>query len=242
MDQKAAFELGFVKRTKKKFVGVGGGVVSGWTTKGRDVGLYGSSVVTPIYDVLPLNELDTDESLPNAILGFGFFHSLVVQIDYRARMVRLYDPESYEPPAGYEALPIEFIDHIPVAEGKLRLPGMTERSVVVEFDTGSAFGIDVSHRMVRRDALDLRYPDTGADVSGGIGGAVPSRSIGPADASIGELRFEAEARLILAGKPPVANPMRIPGEYDITLGNAALSKFDVVFDYPHSRIYLKKVK
>jgi len=240
MDQKAAFSSGFIKQARKTFVGVSGGVVSGWTTKGRDVGLYGSTVVTPIFDVLPLHELDADESLPNAILGFEFFRSYVVQIDYRARMVRLYDPATYKPPAGYEALPIQFVDHIPTVEGKLSLPGMPQRPVVIEFDTGSAFGIDVSSRVVRRDALDLRYGDAGSDVSGGIGGAMASRSIGLSEVTLGGFRLSSETRLLLSGKPPISDLIRLPGDYDITLGNGVLSKFDIVFDYPHSRIYLKR--
>lgn len=241
LDVKAAAAAGIVKGKPKKFVGVGGSMVTGWTSKGRDVELYGTEVSTPITDILPLNALDPDESIPNAVFGFDFFHRMVVRIDYRARMVRLYDPATFEAPEGFEALPVQFIDKIPTVEGQFKLPGLDSKPVIVEFDTGSAFGIDVSYRVVRRDALDRKFPGED-DVSGGIGKPVVSRAIGVSQAELGALRLSAETRLFLTGGQSSIGPLRLPSGHDITLGNAALSRFDVVFDYPHAKVYLRRAE
>ena len=112
--------------------------------------------------------------------------------------------------------------------------------MVVAFDTGSAFGVDVEGWRVRRDKLDRHYKDLPtATNTGGLGGAQRTRTVGPADVRLGGLTLSGTARLILSRDPKVRRPLGFDYDSDVTLGDAALSRTTLILDYPHSRIYLK---
>lgn len=222
---------------KKRFGGNGSSSVVGYALDGVKVNLGGAALDTPALYAIPLYGLSPDDGhIPGAILGYGFFRSHVVEIDYAASHVRVYEAATYDPPKGFETLPIQFIDRVPTVEGRLKLPEMEERTVVMEIDTGSAFGVDVGYRMVLREGLEKRlrkFPTT--ESSGVIGGTRRSRPVGSVDGKLGSFPFSAVGRLILTGQKMTTRDY----DYDVTLGDEVLRRFTIVFDYSRSHVYLK---
>ncbi len=243
MDDRIGTRAGVIKTRRLEFGGNGPNTVAGWVSKGLDVAFEGTELTTPVFHGLPLRKLFQDFAHPlGAILGFELFKPNVVAIDYAASRLRFYAPEGYRPPPGFESIEIQLIDRIPTAFGTLRLPGLEERRVVVAFDTGSAFGVDVEGWKVRRDKLDQHYKELPvAENTGGLGGAQKTRAVGPADVRLGGLTLSGAARLILSRDPKVRRPLGFDYDSDVTLGDAVLSRYTFILDYPHSRIYMKPI-
>lgn len=236
VDLEVAKGAGATFRKRRDFGGVGPARVSGWMTDDLVLALGGGAIEAYIANALPIASLSPDkEHALGSILGYDFFKAYVVEIDPKASRVRTYEAATYRPPAGFDALEFQLVDRIPTVTGLVRLPGMEAQGVTMEIDTGSAHGIDVGYGMVVRDRLDKRFAKSPAvEAGGGLGGTRRSRPIGSAEGELGRRPFSAPGRLILSGRPSTGL-----GSYDVTLGNAALRGFTLIFDYSRSMLYVK---
>jgi hypothetical protein len=150
------------------------------------------------------------------ILGYSFFAPYVVDLNYDARILTLYDPENYQP-VGHE-VPFTLIKHTPHIRVGIAVGGRpsVEREVLV--DTGSQDAVDEELLAQARDRLE---------VIGGVGLGQEFRTIlGRAD----NLSLDSFT---------LPFPLGATGGTGL-IGNEVLRRFHVAFDYAHARVFLSR--
>ncbi len=148
------------------------------------------------------------------ILGYSFFAPYVVDVDYDAHILTLYDSEKYVP-VGH-TIPFTLFKHTPHIRVRLVVGGhrALEREVLV--DSGSQDAVD--------DDLLAQSPDR-LEVIGGVGlGQEFPTILGRADT-------------LALDSFTLPRPFGATGGTGL-IGNEVLRRFHVAFDYPHARIFL----
>ena len=228
------------RRGSKSFSGYGAETLRGWRVEGVVARLTGSTIDIGLDHALSLESFGEKGKRPGAILGYDFLVWYVVEIDYAASRIRVYDRASYSPPSGYEAIPMTYIDRLPTVDGPLFVKGLEGRSLSMMLDTGSPSGVSLTYRTTKREKLEVRYKDSAGDNAiGGVGGARRVRPIGAVEGCLGSLGFSAPGRLFVEGVS-ARRPSGLDYEYDAVLGNAALRSFDLVFDYYRGRLWVRR--
>jgi len=148
------------------------------------------------------------------VLGYNFFASYVVDVDYDARILTLYDPENYKPTG--HVVPFTLIKHTPYIRVGIAVGGQlaVEREVLV--DSGSQDALDDDLLAQSRDHVEI---------VGGVGLGQEFRTVlGRADT-------------LSVDSFSLARPLGATGGVGL-IGNEILRRFHVAFDYPHVRIVL----
>src|SRR5437016_8843235 len=74
--------------------------------------------------VLPLSNLNHYVGrVVDGILGHNFFSRFVVEIDYAARTLNVYDPKTFQYSGTGDSIPLELKDNAPSVRARLTLPG-----------------------------------------------------------------------------------------------------------------------
>jgi PDZ domain-containing protein len=167
-------------------------------------------------------------------LGGDFFQRLVVEIDYGRHTVRLYDPASYTYSGGGQAFPLAFSAGIPLVQAKFtELKGKyLEAGFVV--GTANDSSTILFDRYAEAHRVRSSHWKTVLSVD-------PQLNV-PTVASVGRLkglqlgRYTSEDTLVTFSNSdlPGSNDPHIAG----IIGAAMLSRFTVIFDYPHQKLIL----
>ncbi len=149
----------------------------------------------------------------DGLIGYEFFASYVVSIDYDSRVVRVYQPESFEYNGDGEILPTQVKKKHPYVRLKLSTPGVQPEETELLIDTGSADSID--------SELIAKSNGHKYEAIGGIGLGEPFRiTLGTYDTvQIGKLKLE--------------NVHGASG--NSLIGGDFLQRFRVIFDYSRAR-------
>ncbi len=241
LDSGLARSLGARPRGRKGFYGIGPERATATAVEGAVARLSGTALDVGFGYALPLRDLTAPgERRLGAILGYDFLLFFVVEVDDAASRVRIYDRVRYLPPTGVVRLPLAFVDRLPGVEGTLHLPGLESRPRTLVIDTGSASGINLTYRTVRRERLDRHFPDASKDVPlEGVGGARRTRPVGNLEGRLGPFSISGPGRLIVQGES-VRRPSGLDYDFDATVGNAALKGVDLTFDYSRGALYLRR--
>lgn len=184
--------------------------------------------------VLPLATLAVINGREMAgIIGYELFSRFVVDVDYAARFIALYEPEDYEYRGPGESIPISFQENEIYVRAAVSLPGRKPIEGQFVIDTGGnhsltlAKGFVDEHRLL--DSIARTIPARG----GGVGGEI-TLALGCVD-SIRLGRFSI-------GKPIAAlvkvGEIAAPGKAG-NLGGRFLRRFRVIFDYSRQRMILE---
>jgi len=151
------------------------------------------------------------------LLGTDFFRRVVVEVDYDARFVRLYDPAHFSSPAGAETIPITFDHDVPHVTARLTVAGRPARARRLLVDSGSEDAVDDSLLLESRGPL--------REVLGGVGSGQTYKVV------FGRIeRFEL-GRFMLENLPSVAPGVSL-------IGGEVLRRFRCTFDYTRERLLL----
>jgi len=167
----------------------------------------------------------------DGVVGYELFSRLIVDIDYDAQIIRLYNPEANIYPGGADTIVCEIESNHPIVEG------IANDSIVGRFriDTGSNNYLDLNAPFVKKHAL--------LATAGKSFGSVPLRGVG------GETRTTAallpsfrlgKSRMenLLTGFFEAESGILAAEHVDGNIGGGLLSRFRVGFDYPNRKIYL----
>lgn len=171
----------------------------------------------------------------HGIIGYDVFGQFVVEINYREKFIKLYDPFKYKPKKKYSELPIEIIRSKPYINATLtdyRGQKFKRRWLL---DTGASNAITLFNG-------ELPVPSSSIDafLGRGLNGEVHGR-LARADAfKLGDFTFES----VITGYPDSASLIMLPDNMPWygNLGSEILSRFTVIFNYTREKIYLKKNK
>ena len=219
LDSGHAARLGIRIDGTVDITGAGAGSVKAGLANDVRYAFHGVTVTAPASFVLDLGFSQEVHGRPMAgILGSDLFRAYVVSLDYEARRMSLYGPQTFDGRGFGESIPIILVKDKPHVRAMLTIPGKApvERTLLV--DTGSGDAVD--------DELVASLPDR-RQVSGGVG--------------IGERhpvfvgRFEAAQ----IGSFVIPQPTGVSGGPPL-VGGEVLRRFTVTLDYARGRMLLKE--
>ena len=213
-----------------------GGEVESGRVSGVKVRLPGVDLVGADFASVPLDSVAARTGRPmDVILGHPFFACAAVELDYEAKVVRVFDPKHVPADSGGTVLPLVFVSSLPYVGATIGLAGRKPIIGDLLLDTGSAPGLTLTDEFVREEHVLDAVPDTKAGSIGGVGGTVENR--------VGQIE-----RLTL-GPFAFAKPytvFRLPGPGTVSaegtmgsVGGEILRRFRVRLDYGRRRVTLE---
>ena len=219
--------------------GAGGSVESG-RVPNATIRLPGLELVGQDLSSIPLDGVALQTGRPmDVIVGHALLDRAVVEIDYAARKVRVFDPSRPRPdsPAGHAApasvtLPLAFHQDLPYVKATVELPGRSPIEGQFVLDTGAATAFSLAAEFVQdHHALDA-VPRTIRTRMGGVGGMTENR-VGRIDRlRLGALTIEKPVTVF---RLPSPGRISAPGTAG-NIGAEILRRFRVTFDYPRHRV------
>jgi len=170
----------------------------------------------------------------DGILGRKFFDTFVVEIDYAARLINVYDPLEYEYKGSGKILPLEMDRRFLFVRAQVNAPGgpaVTARLIV---DTGSASVLMLTKQFTDKHKLLPSVEKLTASTACGVGGYEK------------EQRWVGTLETLQLGSLKLTNPLTVffqksgAEDYDGYLGDSALKNFDVIFDCSRRRMVLER--
>jgi hypothetical protein len=173
----------------------------------------------------------------DVIIGAELFHRYVVEVDYAARLIALYDPKSFIYSGTGESLPLKFFYNHPYVTGKITAPGLAPIEGDFVIDAGSGFGVTFHPSFFKEHRLLERMTKTVQTKARGVGGEFPL--------AVGRIESLELGRFKL-DKPVTAFPQTsgfIAREGAAgNIGGLILRRFKVIFDYQRKRMILEPNK
>ncbi len=221
--------------------GAGDGTLAGATGNGVSLSLGGLDISTGPIDILPIDKAISfsEGRKVDGLLGYDFFSSFVVVIDYANELISIYDPNEHKhnvpDVAGRSTnLPLELVRGNPFISAELTTSAGKHLAGRFLVDTGWRSALSLNAPFVAKHGL-LDTTTTIEAVTGvGVGGS-SVEAVG----RVGTLQLGS-----VAIGNPVTNFSRakrgILSQSDMAgiIGGDVLRRFTVTFDYPHSRMIL----
>jgi hypothetical protein len=233
LDSRRAAALHLKKTDDVKATGIGGSI-QGSFVNGVSLRVAGVTVHNQPLALLPL-DFPCEAQDVAGIIGYDFIKEFVVEIDYEAKTVSLFNPALYKYNGRGDLIPLVISHNTPRIHARIGLPGRTSVEALFEIDTGSDGALSINSPFVKKHAL-LQLLTTQFDSTHlGLGGA--SKSV---DVRIGELQM---GRQVIAS-PLVSLSRDIEGslaseDNDGPLGNEILRRFKIVLDYSRQRMIVE---
>jgi hypothetical protein len=174
----------------------------------------------------------------HGILGYELFSRFVIKIDYEAKLMTLMLPEKFKPSRKHTRLPITVEDTKPYYVAELKINDTTSMSAKLMIDTGASHGLFLDTQSSPKIVVPAK--NINCTIGKGLGGLISGRL--------------ARIRSLQMGRYTISNMIASfpdPNSYFDTLrtghlvyrngaiGGEVLSRFQVVFDFPREKIYLK---
>jgi len=205
-----------------------GGVVQSGRVAGVKVRLPGVDLVGADFASVPLDSIEADTGRPmDVILGHPFFAGAVVELDYAAKMVRMFDPKHVPPDSGGTVLPLVFVSHLPYVGAAIGLVDRRPINGDLLLDTGAAPGLTLTDEFVREEHVLDAVKDTKVGHMGGVGGTVENRVGQIERLELGPFAFARPYTVFLLPGPGTVSAAGTMG----SVGGEILRRFRVRLDY-----------
>jgi hypothetical protein len=167
-------------------------------------------------------------------LGNDFLRSVVVEIDYGRKSVRLYDPGIYKYAGDGTSFPITFAGGMPLIRAKLTLPGQKAHEGEFMVNTAVDAAIVIADKFAEGHHLFRAHlktiPASDPQIKGGEN-IVLGR---PKEFQLGAYRVERAIAEFSPKDPFPGAGADIAG----MIGGGILRRFTIVFDFPHQQLIL----
>ncbi|MGB9180402.1 MAG: aspartyl protease family protein, partial [Pyrinomonadaceae bacterium] len=171
----------------------------------------------------------------SGILGNDITKEFVVEIDYAARNINLYEPLSYRYSGAGEIIPIIFEENLPFVRARFVLEGRAAIAGKFELDTGSTGAVLFNTPFVKKHQLLKSISQENQIRIGGVGGT--------AQAFLGRVKSVALGRFVLENAVARFSQSTrgdyATDKYDGLVGGEILHRFRVVIDYSRRRMMLE---
>lgn len=212
--------------------------VSAFMTSGISVSMHGA-------ESLPLTAVVFEEdpfflstylgTKVTGILGYEFFSSFVVKINYIEKIVTFYDHSHFKPRKNYEAIPIEIRSNKPFIKGACTLTDHNDVPVDLLIDTGAGFPLSLQSYSDTRLAIPERHLQTQLGL--GLNGVIHGSLARTDELTIGTFSFHQ----VVTSFPDYDNweKKTESSKRHGSIGNFLLKRFSVILDYNNLKLYLK---
>jgi len=175
----------------------------------------------------------------DGVLGYDFLSAFVVEVDYQAGRMSLYDPEPYQYAGKGHVLPIRLDQNAPYARMKIGVPGREAIETDLMIDSGGPGMTVLAAPFVLRhgliDAARELTPHLVEHPGVGVGGT-NRRLVGRLPfLEIGPYRLERP----IAGFSQAASGAYSRTDIAGTIGGSTLKRFTVIYDYRRQRVILE---
>ena len=210
----------------------------------RGINLKVGSLENPSQDFLVMGDdyfkFESLIGIPvHGIIGANFFGRYVVKINYKKRMITLYDPEFFTPPKGFEAIPISVYKHKPYINIKSKLFAQdSTANIKLLIDSGASLTL-----LLYTDthpALKLPEKVVRANIGIGLGGFIEGGMGRFHEIEMGPYKLND----LVASYQEISEFMDTSelNNRNGLIGNMILSRFDIIIDYYRQKLYIKPNK
>jgi hypothetical protein len=236
IDPQTAKALGLRAKGKLNLDATGGSVQSGL------IGPVSLSLATVTVFKQTLATIDLDAFAPlfgykvDGIIGHDFINNFVIEIDYGAGLMSLYETSSYKYAGAGESIPIELVEKTPFVRGRIGLNGREPIEGKFEVDSGGTGILNLNTPFVNKHKMLETLTTQAQSKLGGAGGSAAA--------------VKARVPMVELGSLVVRNPLVVfaqgtegsesKTEYDGELGAGFLSRFKTILDYSRSQIILER--
>lgn len=170
----------------------------------------------------------------DGVLGYDLFKSFVVEIDYAARLIHLYQPKSYQYKGRGASIPITIEDNTPFVRAKIFSTGNSSAEGKFMIDTGANNALNIFGRFDSAHSISKSLKRTLQSTGIGVSGAKRT--------SIGRIEKIGLGRLVIPN-PVVSLTQSTESDSDEIgdgeIGAELLRRFKVIVDYSRTRIILE---
>lgn len=235
---KAAQALGLKLEGKGKGGGAGEDTFQTRSIKGVSLSFSGVEMSNQTFVVFPPERTASAlDKVVDGVIGYTLFSRYVVEIDYQARVVNLYEPQSYRYVGTGEVLPLRILSNVPFAKARVTVPGGKSFEGEFLIDSGAGRFTSIlntpfveSNKLLALTPKTIKEPD-----AKGVGGRVnlligrlPGVQLGRFIFVDPVVHFSQDRRGALASD-----------DYSGIIGGELLRRFKSVFDYTHKRMILE---
>jgi len=239
VDLELAKSLGLTLHGEVNVGGAGAGTVKGATVRDATVTVTGAETnPQPVMLAIPLGNLESRFGHDiDGIIGADFIRQFVVEIDYSARVLRLYDKNKFVYSGPGDILPLTFIHGgYPIIDADVVIAGRppVKGRFVLDFGSGASLALHTpfvkEHNLPPPSHKTIR-----AMGGGGVGGQVTGRNGRISALRIGKFQIDNPLTLFSEDKGGAL----ASGEIQGNIGAMILSKFRALLDYGRDRIILE---
>jgi hypothetical protein len=229
--------LGLKYLDTAKLTGMGGSVkgdyLGGATFSLPGVEVFDRKIVSMPIDPL----LSRVGRVVDGVIGYDFFKLFVVEIDYVAKTINLYDPRGYTYSGPGERVPFRVRGKgTPFTRVKIELAGRDAVEGEFEIDTGADSALSINGPFTEAHGLLKSLAHKSGTLTGaGAGGDSPYISARVGSMQLGRFRFESPVVSFSQDTKGSGASTESAGQ----LGTEIFRRFRVVFDYSRGRMILE---
>jgi hypothetical protein len=157
-------------------------------------------------------------------LGYDFFTSYVVEIDYVRRVVTLHDPEKYNYTGSGDSIPIIVRGGYPFVRATIRTKATEGAEEALLVDLGSNDALDYHTKLLPPKTIDA---------------FIDSVQLGKVRVAFGRVQSIKLGRFVINNAVAGFANSDLPAGIRGLIGGEILRRFKVIFDYPHQRMILE---
>jgi hypothetical protein len=169
----------------------------------------------------------------HGILGFDFFNSLAVKISFRDSMVTVSRPWDIRGVKKSSRIPITIEDRKPYVETMVTFPGgkKVKNKLIIDLGAGHPLSLE---NLIAKNGLPQKFiaANLGIAINGPISGYLSRME----EIELGKYKLK---NIITSFPDDIHYERRYSVSRDGNIGIGILKRFDVVFDYYNSVMYLK---
>ena len=172
----------------------------------------------------------------DGIIGYSILGHYITEIDYDTEQITLHDPENFSPDESWYSIPIYFKDNpIPWIDVSVSIEGEEPINISTYIDLAAGDAIV----LLEKDEMKFSLPKETKEILLGRG---LSGDIYGKEGKISKLKIGSfELSEVIAKIAPARIRSKQAGA-DAVIGNDALRRFNLIFDYSNELLYIKPNK
>ena len=235
---KAAQGLGVKLQGKGKGSGAGESTFNTSFIKGVSLSFAGVEISNQTFVVFPPERTrPASDRVVDGVIGYSLFSRYAVEVDYVSRVVNLYEPKTYQYNGSGESIPIKVMGNVPFARVKIPIESgkPLDGQFIVDMGAGR-FSLILNTPFVESHHLLAVAQKTIEEFGAkGVGGDVKLLVGRLPQLQLGRFTFSNPVVYLAQDRKGAF----ASSEFNGVIGGELLSRFKVIFDYAHERMYLE---